>query len=86
MSNRRPNTLIIVLIVLVGMIRLAFESIYKGIYSFFTTPLSLTPSRLLRIWHWIAVEGPKKFWKSPKAVDVGRSISTLIQALFYPKK
>jgi hypothetical protein len=64
-----------------------WEGAIKGILSLFTGKVTpLKNSRTLRIWHWIALDGPRNFWKSPKALQMGQSISTLIQMIFYPKK
>jgi len=64
-----------------------FESCVKGSVALFTGKIQpLKNTRTLRIWHWIALDGPKKFWKMPKAIDIGRGLSTLIQLIFYPKK
>ena len=42
----------------------------------------LTPNRFLELLHFILVSGPKKFWKKPTALGIGRSISTFLHFVF----
>lgn len=84
-STQRPNTVVVLLILVISTVRLACESIVKGTLAFFRSPTPLKPTWLTRLIHWVMIDGPKHFWKFPTAIQIGRSISTFIQVVFYPK-
>jgi hypothetical protein len=86
-SNKRPNTLIILFFLLYQGFHMVWDGCIKGIQSLSTDSIkTLRSSRALRLWHWVAIDGPRKFWKFPRSIQIGRSISTIIQVIFYPKK
>jgi len=86
-SNKRPNTLIILFFLLYQGLHMVWDGCIKGMRSLFTGSIKpLKNSRTIRLWHWIAIDGPRKFWKFPRSIQIGRSLSTLIQIIFYPKK
>jgi prepilin-type N-terminal cleavage/methylation domain-containing protein len=43
----------------------------------------IRPNRLLEILHFMAYTGPKKFWRKPTAIKMGRSLATFIRYVFY---
>lgn len=84
--NKRPNTIIIFFFLVKDSLVLLWSSLTQGIRSLMTGSFKpLTKTRMLRIWHWCIVDGPRKFWRFPRAIQIGRSISTFIQVVFYPK-
>ena len=86
-SNKRPNTLILLFLLIYQGLEMVWDGIKKWWQSIFTGSIRpLKASRAVKIWHWIALQGPQKFWKFPRSIQIGRSLSTLIQIIFYPKK
>lgn len=86
-SNKRPNTLVILFLSIYQGLYMIWDGIKKWILSIFTGEFHpLKSSRTVKIWNWIALQWPQKFWKFPRSIQIGRSLSTLIQIIFYPKK
>ena len=86
-TNKRPNTVIILFLLIHQGLFMLWDGTVKGFRSLMTGSITpLKSSRTLKIWHWFAIHGPQKFWKFPRSIQIGRSISTLIQIIFYPKK
>jgi hypothetical protein len=87
MVSQRPNTIIVLVFLVWDGMKLLWESFYKGIYALIVGKIiPLKTSRFIKIWHWGAASGPKKFWHFPTSIQIGRLVSTLIQVIFYPKK
>ncbi|MFA6080294.1 MAG: hypothetical protein WC753_02305 [Candidatus Gracilibacteria bacterium] len=87
MKPKRPNTIVILALLFLSLIVTFFEAIYKGLKALITgriTPLRQT--RLFRIWHWAALDGPRRFWQSPSRYHFFRSPATLLEVILYPKK
>ncbi len=86
-TNKRPNTVIILFLLIHQGLFMLWDGTVKGFRSLMTGSITpLKSSRTLKIWHWFAIHGPQKFWKFPRSIQIGRSISTVIQIIFYPKK
>ena len=86
-TNKRPNTVIILFLLIHQGLFMLWDGTVKWFQSLTTgSTKPLRASRPLKIWHWIAINGPQKFWKFPRSIQIGRSISTFIQIIFYPKK
>lgn len=86
-SNKRPNTLILLFLLIYQGLEMLWDGTKKWLHSIITGSLHpLKSSRTVKIWNWIALQWPQKFWKFPRSIQIGRSLSTLIQIIFYPKK
>ncbi|MEI6711202.1 MAG: hypothetical protein WCK88_03030 [bacterium] len=87
MTNERPNTIVIIVLLLMSLVVTFFEAFYKGFIALATGTIQpLRQTRLLRIWHWAALDGPRRFWKSPTWYHASRSLATLVEVIVYPKK
>lgn len=86
MKADRPNTILILLLLTISIGVTFFEGIYKGSIALITgTVRPLRQTRLLRIWHWAALDGPKRFWQKPTWYHATRSLATLVEVILYPK-
>lgn len=86
MKPERPNTLIILMLLCLSFIVTFFEVLYKGLRALFTGKMMpLRQTRLLRIWHWIALDGPRRFWQSPSRYHFFRAPATLLEVILAPK-
>ncbi len=57
MKAARPNTFVILLLLTMSLCVTFFEVIYKGCIALITgTVQPLRQTRLLRIWHWAALD------------------------------
>lgn len=53
MSKERANTVVVVFLIILGVVRVFFESIWKGIIALIVGKIvPLKNARLLRLWHW----------------------------------
>ncbi len=87
MNTERPNTIVILILLIMSLMVTFFEAIYKGFIALLTgTVQPLRQTRLLRIWHWAALDGPRRFWQNPTWYHAMRSLATLIEVILYPKK
>lgn len=87
MKPERPNIIVILALLSLSLVVTLFEAMYKGVLALITgriTPLRQT--RLLRIWHWVALDGPRRFWQSPTRYHFFRSPATLLEVILYPKR
>lgn len=44
------------------------------------------PNKLLEIIHFAAYTGPRKFWRKPTAIKMGRGIATFVNYVFYRER
>lgn len=87
MNPERPNTVIIVILLIMSLFVTFFEAAYKGLLSLLTGTIQpLRQTRLLRIWHWVILDGPRRFWQSPTWYHAMRSVATFVEVTLYPKK
>lgn len=53
MSNQRANTVVVVFLITIGILRVFLESIWKGLLALLTGKvIPLKNVRLLSLWHW----------------------------------
>jgi hypothetical protein len=87
MRTERPNTIVIIIFLFISLVVTFFEVIYKGLVSLITGNMKpLRQTRLLRTWHWAALDGPRRFWQTPTWYHAMRSVATFIEVILYPKK
>ncbi len=87
MNPERPNTIIILILLFMSLVVTFFEAVYKGLIALLTGTIQpLRQTRLLRIWHWVMLDGPKRFWQSPTWYHAMRSVATFVEVILYPKK
>ncbi len=87
MNTERPNIIVILILLLISLVVTFFEAIYKGLLALITGNMRpLRQTRLLRIWHWAILDGPKRFWQAPTWYHAMRSLATLVEVIVYPKR